>query len=903
MQRCGLVLLSALFFSTSACSDDSTSKPDSAVIDRGPGVDGAAIKDAGPADGHDMSPPPADKGPLDITLPDGDGPVIPACIEATGQTELSGKINDSSGNADVTRGGVGCLYSYTIETTAPLRDNEPQNPRTVNELADWPTVRSRNMMFDALYALALEETRENSVSSIQDHAFNNGQPLPCPTGGCFETGRLWKYVWTRDTAYAVDLGLGSLDPIRAKNSLSFKTSEKRTGGGRQVMQDTGTGGSYPISSDRVVWSIGARKLLHFLSGSARSEFASLALEAMRNTAEHDRKVVYDPQDGLYRGEQSFLDWREQSYPYWVKDNPIHVGMSKSLSTNVGHYVLLDTTAKLAAAAGDSQAATRYSGWASALKTAIDSRLYQSDAKLYAAFIPTHFDQAPNHQYDLLGSALAILEGIPSAQRAKDIVANYPHVGMGAPVLWPQQKQVPIYHNRALWPFVTAYWLRAAARVRNDKAVNLAVRSMIRGSALNLSNMENFEFISGKPWEDDPDKSKSGPVINSQRQLWSVAGYLSLVHDVFFGMRTQDDAIDFQPYITRALRAELFSAADSIVLNNFPYHGKTITVVVKLPKAQSGQTDGAYAISGRSLNGVPLPAGFIPAASLRARNLLEIELVDTPEAASSINLISNVSDPKAIYGPLPPNITSVALDNGKIKVDFDAGGESSADIAFNIYRDGQKIGSNVSGQDRSYVDPNSSSSSASHCYVVESFYKSSKNHSQHSEPICFWGQSFERVISFTADKLKNTGGQASTNHGRYHYEVWGDPGHELELSSFKPSQSGRYLLQVSYGNGSGSGSSGITCAVKNIEVFEGSTSVGQGELMMPQIGDWAAWRDSSMVAVTLAANKDYRIVISESSVSHNMSVFDHFSSYNGEGGKSGTFNRVNISHIKILYLGK
>jgi hypothetical protein len=38
--------------------------------------------------------------------------------------------------------------------------------------------------------------------------------------------------------------------------------------------------------------------------------------------------------------------------------------------------------------------------------------------------------------------------------------------MGAPVIWPQQIGMPVYHNRAMWPFVTGYGLRAAIAGRN-----------------------------------------------------------------------------------------------------------------------------------------------------------------------------------------------------------------------------------------------------------------------------------------------------------------------------------------------------------------------------------------------------------------------------------------------------
>ena len=70
---------------------------------------------------------------------------------------------------------------------------------------------------------------------------------------------------TRDVSYAADLALARLAPERARASLRFKLSAPRAGdGGRDhlyVAQDTGSGGSWPISSDRVVWFLAARGLV------------------------------------------------------------------------------------------------------------------------------------------------------------------------------------------------------------------------------------------------------------------------------------------------------------------------------------------------------------------------------------------------------------------------------------------------------------------------------------------------------------------------------------------------------------------------------------------------------------------------------------------------------------------
>ncbi|MCQ4504275.1 hypothetical protein NON27_29285, partial [Vibrio parahaemolyticus] len=68
---------------------------------------------------------------------------------------------------------------------------------------------------------------------------------------------------------------------------------------------------------------------------------------------------------------------------------------------------------------------------------------------------------------------------------------------GVPVYFPQQPDVPVYHNRAIWPCVTAYSLRAAHQTQNVAAANNAIQSVVRGTATNLSNMETLEWLSGK----------------------------------------------------------------------------------------------------------------------------------------------------------------------------------------------------------------------------------------------------------------------------------------------------------------------------------------------------------------------------------------------------------------------
>ena len=794
-----------------------------------------------------------------------------------------------------------CSRSYTLGTTQSLVDDLPDNPRVVAELDDQPVVRTGHDMFDALYALSLEEVRENSVDAISDWAFNGGQPIPCPPGGCFETGRKWTYVWTRDTAYAVLLSLGLLDPTRAKNSLAFKLSARRGGGDVQIVQDTGSGGSYPVSSDRVVWALGAWEVLKYLEGDERQSFLDDAYEAMVNTAEHDRAVVYDGVDGLYTGEQSFLDWREQSYPGFAADDTVQIGMSKALSTNVGHLRLLEITAALATEKGDATAAAKYQGWAGQLRAAIADRLWLDEDGGFSTFIPSTLDRAPVRRFDLLGSALAVMAGVGTDQQQAQAVASYPHLPKGAPVMWPQQQFTPIYHNRGIWPFVSALWLKAAKDVQNAAAVAHGVRSLMRGAALNLSNMENFEAATGLPYKGDegPD---SGPVVNSQRQLWSVAGYASMVQDVLFGLQTTQTGIRFAPFVPRAIRTELFGGAERIALSRLPYKGGQIAVILELGP-NDGQTTGALVAQSVRLNGREVGTDVVNAVTLTGDDVFEITLEPASGASDDLTVLTDteIASYQNVFGPRTPAITGIALDGGDLGLSIDLGGENAGDVTIDVYRDGARVAENLPGATSYWVDTTASQGTTSHCYSVETRF-SSGTRSQHAKAFCWWGASFERIQSVGAQSFTAQGGTLVFNHGEWHHEGWGDPGHSLTVTGFTPSYTGPHHIQLRAGNGAGPVDTGVTCAVKLVEVLDGNTVVGSGYAMMPHLGTWSTWKDSSFVTVDLDASKTYSIVVREDARAINMSERDHFAIYDQVGGSSGRFNRVNIAEMKVLAAG-
>ncbi|MBH1802250.1 Six-hairpin glycosidase-like protein [Stenotrophomonas maltophilia] len=409
-----------------------------------------------------------------------------------------------------------------------------------------------SVMFDALFALAQQEMDQDRVDAIRDPAFDKGRPVPCE---CFQTGARWPYVWTRDVSFAADLALARLDPQRTRQSLQFKLSAARDGHtpGLFVAQDTGSGGSWPISSDRVVWFLAAR---HLLDDPA---FADQVWQALQGTLAQDRAMVFDAQVGLYRGETSFLDWREQTYPDWTREDVRFIGDSYALSTNVLHYQALRLAERLAGQRGDARA-DEYKAWADALAQQVDARFWREDMGQYMSYIGEAAHPVPYAKVDLLGLSLGILADVLPTGRARRALAAYPIGPAGSPVVWPQEGQQPIYHNRAIWPFVSAYSLRAARQLDDVPRIAAEIRSLMRGAALAGSNMENYELVSQAVHVDEG--ALSGPVVNSERQLWSVAGYLAMVTEGVFGV--QDDG-RVQPKLPAVLVPELFGTHPRITL--------------------------------------------------------------------------------------------------------------------------------------------------------------------------------------------------------------------------------------------------------------------------------------------------------------------------------------------------
>jgi hypothetical protein len=787
------------------------------------------------------------------------------------------------------------LRSYTHSTTMTLRDPVPQHTRYA-ERADLPMLRSGNLAFDALFALAADEMRQDSVNEIRDGNYNAGAALPCD---CFETGEKWHYVWTRDLSYAADLGLALLDPQRVRNSLEFKLAGYREGltkapqvagtnDGLQIVQDTGSGGSWPVSTDRVTWAFAAEETLRMLPLDERAAFAARALTALSNTIENDRIAAFDARDGLYTGEQSFLDWRDQSYAAWITDDLASMAGAKSVSTNAAHYQALRLAARLAQDAGDAVRATRYAAWAAELKTSINARLWLPDAGMYSSLTAAHFDGAPLHKFDWLGQSLAILTGIASEEQARSILARYPHGPMGPPVIWPQQPGMPVYHNRAMWPFVTAYGLKAAALAGNAAVADAAYASLVRGAALNMSNMENLEWLSGQPLLlDEKNPSLIGPVINSRRQLWSVGAYLGMVIENVFGVTATDDGIHLQPFVTTKLRRETFAGTTQATLHNVRLRGARVSVRLLLPAAS--KEPGYHKIEQVLLNGAPSGA-TIPWAQLRDGDVIEIALgavVTGDNAIRRVNADPYVESP-VVFSPREPVIDALERDAaGLTRLGIGAGGNGAGTV-YHVYRDGKQVAANVKAGASTDREPHPFA-----CYAVEAQFTASGNRSHHSAPRCI-----DNPIEIGVTDARVSSNLKPTTSGMPQLANWGAPQDRFEVSGLRIERAGEYAFQLRYRNEANQINLGISGGVKWLAIDDADgRTVAQGVVQLPHTKP-ARGNTPAPLSTPLQAHLQpgaYRLRLGDF---YNMSYLESNASFSGTGGTGGPSNRFNLVGVRV-----
>ena len=477
-----------------------------------------------------------------------------------------------------------------IVTTLLSKKGEPMRWVRKNDIYKFGKYTGTSTLETALYNMAVDEMINNFEKD-----------------GTLRTGLYWGGVWTRDVSYSSLLSLAYMCPDKVRNSLEVKID--RMG---RIIQDTGTGGSWPCSSDRVVWAL---SVWNIYLATGDMEWLQKAYPIIVKSLECDDMVVYNPQTGLYRGESSFIDWREQSYPTWAQ--PADIYLSECLGTNAAFYGVLKVTADMAAALGHKKDAKKYAQKAEALKQAINDRFWVEEDGFYASYWYGRQNLIRTQHSETLGESFCVLFGIADEERAAKVISSM-HVGeYGPPIFSPQIVSQGDYHNNGVWPYVTSFWGKAAAKAGNETALMHALACNVRTAALYATNYENYSFNTGNPYT---------TLINSPNMLWGLSGFMGLFHRTFFGFEFTQEGLSMKPFVPTVL-------AGTRKLEAFPYRDMQLDITV----SGSGNEIASCKVDSKDAE------AFIP-ADWTGKHTVEI-VMKGEHQPSTINMVGYIGMPE------------------------------------------------------------------------------------------------------------------------------------------------------------------------------------------------------------------------------------------------------------------
>ncbi len=469
-------------------------------------------------------------------------------------------------------------YGFPIEKKWKLK----------NDISAYPQLETPNTLHTAIYNMGLDEM----INAVE----------PDTT---LRTGKEWGGVWTRDVSYSILLSMAYLQPEASKISLMKKVNPEGV-----IIQDTGSGGAWPVSSDRMIWAVAAYELYKVTGDRKWLEYI---YPIIKKSVDDDALTVAAP-DGLVKGETSFIDWREQSYPRWMQTADIY--QSEALGTSIVHAQALQVLADIAAELGKGKEASEYGACAEAIRKAVNDKLWLDDKGYYAMYNYGRTASILNPRAETLGESLAILYDVASPERARSITENNPTTPFGAAIFFPQIADIPPYHNNALWPWVGAYWAMANAKALNEAGTLEAIGAVFRPAALFATNKENFVL----------DNGDIATQLNSSNMLWCLAGNIAITHRILFGIRFEKDGLAFAPFVPKALAADR-------TLTNFRYRRATLDITVK----GYGSEIKSFTLNGKEHK------PFIP-ADIKGNNKIVITMADNDVPPLRVNRTRNVKAP-------------------------------------------------------------------------------------------------------------------------------------------------------------------------------------------------------------------------------------------------------------------
>ena len=680
------------------------------------------------------------------------------------------------------------IYEITVVLN-PLAtgENSIKEWKPSRDLSKKTSYSSDQPIVDALFKMATEEALINIEAD-----------------STFRTGAKWGGVWTRDISYSILLAFAYHQPDVAKISLMKKVRRDR------IIQDTGSGGAWPVSSDRTTWALAAWEVYKTTGDRGWLE---KSYTIIKNSLDDDYKTLADAKTGLYKGESSFLDWREQTYPKWMSNMDIYV--SENLGTNAVHYQAHQILAAMGKILGKDVKV--YEQRAQNIKDGINNYLWMNDKGYYAQYLYGKSSLSVSPRFEALGEALCVIFGIADADRAQQIISRSPLTEFGATCIYPQIPGIPPYHNNAIWPFVQSYWNIAAAKANNETVLNHGLGAIYRAGGLFLTNYENFVADNG---------DYVGTEINSDRMLWSMAGNLAMVHRVLIGMDFAESGINFRPSVPKNYNG-------TKTLSNFSYRKAKLTVIVK----GYGNRIASFSLDGKKSNKTFFDA------RLTGSHTIIIQM-DNNDFSGKMNLTENhfttgnpvtkIESNRLLWDAVPGAVTYAVYKNGILMTKSNSLSCPIETTVFNEYK-------------VSTIDSKG----------YESFT---------SEPVLTYITNALQVVE-TENFAAKAGKPYINFSGSGFVEVSRTANQSITLK-ITVADAGVYQVDFRYSNGNGPWNTENKCAIRSLHA-NGDYS---GILVFPQRGtnEWSDWGYSNSQQVNLQKGEN-QLTVSFEEWNNNMNV--------------------------------
>jgi len=642
------------------------------------------------------------------------------------------------------------------------------------DISAFPRYQTSGLLENAIYNMSLEE---------MEKAIEKDSTL--------RTGIEWPGVWTRDVSYSIILSMAYLQPKVSENSLMRKVNAN----GR-IIQDTGTGGAWPVSTDRMIWAVAAWEI-YKVTGDR--DWLRKVYPIIKNSIEDDILDNQDVRTGLVKGESSFLDWREQTYPRWMQ--PADIYESECLGTNAIHYQANIVLAEMANLMNEPKVGAKHQQIAQQIKAGINQQLWLSDKGYYGQYLYGRNFKTVSPRAEALSEALCVWFDITNKDKQQSVITNVPVMNFGISCIYPQIPGIPPYHNNAVWPFVQTYWALASAKAGNEKSLLECFAAIYRPASLFLTNKENFVVDNG---------DFAGTQINSSNMLWSLSGNLALVQRVLFGIEFGKDSIFFHPCVPEAM-------AGNRSFTNFRYRNAVLDIRMEGygNQIQSFELDGKVVIAA-----IPY--------SLSGKHFIKIVLANQAFSETNIHKVPNyttIETPVVSYSsgalswaPIDYAKTYIVLKNGESMTQTT---QTSLKTKANGYAEYQVLA----------VDSNQVSSFA-------------------SEPVVVSDAKFQQVFEIEKYFTKS-----NLNYQNYEGEGFVEISktqNRIVTIPVNVSKSGIYTVCFRYANGNGPINTENKCAIRTLK----ADGKFVGTIILPQRGtnEWSNWGNTNFVQVKLSKGK-------------------------------------------------